>query len=108
VVASVDPQRVLQWRSGELSYDRVPLSVVIADINRYSTARLVISDPELEDVAFSGTVFVASIADWLSALEAVYPVKAHESAAGVMQLSSVHKPGARAKTPLESNTTGNL
>jgi transmembrane sensor len=104
VVASIDPQRVLQWRSGELSYDRVPLSVVIADINRYSTTRLVISDPELEHVAFSGTVFVASIGDWLTALEAVYPVKAHESSAGVMQLSSVHEPGARAKPPLGSNT----
>jgi transmembrane sensor len=44
VVASVDVQRALQWRSGELSYDRMPLANVIADINRYSTTRIVISD----------------------------------------------------------------
>jgi transmembrane sensor len=87
VVASIDPQRVLQWRSGQLSYDRTPLATVIADINRYSKTRIAISDPSLEHMEFSGTVFVASIGDWLSALEAVYPVKAHESPAGVMQLS---------------------
>jgi transmembrane sensor len=87
VVASIDPQRVLQWRSGQLSYDRTPLATVIADINRYSKTHIAISDPSLEHMEFSGTVFVASIGDWLSALEAVYPVKAHESVAGVMQLS---------------------
>jgi transmembrane sensor len=89
LVASIDPQRVLQWRSGHLSYDRAPLATVIADINRYSKTRVAISDPSLEHMEFSGTVFVASIGDWLTALEAVYPVKVHESAAGVMQLSSV-------------------
>jgi transmembrane sensor len=88
VVASIDPQRVLQWRSGQLSYDRTPLATVIADINRYSKTRIAISDPSLEHMEFSGTVFVAAIGDWLTALEAVYPVKAHESAAGVIQLSA--------------------
>jgi transmembrane sensor len=105
VVASIDVQRALQWRSGQLSYDHVPLSIVVADINRYSTTRLVISDPALERMAFSGTVFLASVGDWLTALEAVYPVKAHESAAGVMQLSSAEEPRARAQ-PLESHIKG--
>ena len=86
VVASVDVQRVLQWRSGELAYDRTPLATVIADINRYSTTRIVISDPELERLEFSGTVFVASIRDWLSAFETTYPVRASESSTGVVQI----------------------
>jgi transmembrane sensor len=96
VIASIDVARMLQWRSGELSYDRVPLATVIADINRYSTARFVINDSDLEHLEFSGTVFVTSIGDWLSALEAVYPIKARESTAGVIQLSSVHAPSSRA------------
>jgi transmembrane sensor len=87
VVASIDPQRVLQWRSGQLSYERTPLATVIADINRYSKTRIAITDPSLEHLEFSGTVFIDSIGDWLSALEAVYPVQARESAAGGMQLS---------------------
>jgi transmembrane sensor len=89
VVASIDAQRVLQWRTGELSYDRTPLSTVIADVNRYSTTRIVIRDPELERMEFSGTVFMASIGDWLTALEAVYPVRSYELSAGVVQLSPV-------------------
>jgi transmembrane sensor len=88
LVASVDAQRVLQWRTGQLAYDRTPLSTVIADINRYSTARVVIGDPELEHLEFSGTVFVASIGDWLGALQAIYPVRAREAADGVVQLLS--------------------
>jgi transmembrane sensor len=90
IVASVDVQRVVQWRSGELSYDRTPLATVIADINRYSTTRIVISDPELERMEFSGTVFVASIRDWLSAFEAIYPVRASEPSIGVIQFFATH------------------
>jgi transmembrane sensor len=90
VVASIDAPRVLQWRSGELSYDRMPLATVIADINRYSTTRIVISDPELEHMEFSGTVFVASIGDWLTAFETIYPVRASKPTAGVIQLFAAH------------------
>jgi transmembrane sensor len=86
VVASVDVQRALQWRSGELSYDRTPLATVIADINRYSTTRIVISDPELERTEYSGTIFVASIGDWLTAFETIYPVRASDSSAGIIRL----------------------
>jgi transmembrane sensor len=90
VVASIDAQRVLQWRSGELSYDRTPLATVVADINRYSKTRIVISDPELEHMEFSGTVFVASIGDWVTAFETIYPVRASEPSAGVIQLFAAH------------------
>jgi transmembrane sensor len=88
IVSSIDVQRALQWRSGELSYDRTPLATVIADINRYSTTRIAISDPELERMEFSGSVFVASISDWLTAFETIYPVRASDSSAGVIQLFS--------------------
>jgi transmembrane sensor len=90
VVASIDVQRALRWRSGELSYDRTPLATVIADINRYSTTRIVISDPELERMEFSGTVFMASIRDWLTAFETIYPVRASDPSTGVIQLFATH------------------
>jgi transmembrane sensor len=86
LVASVDTRRQLQWRSGQLAYDQAPLATVVADINRYSTARLVIGDPQLARMKFSGTVFVASIEDWLGALQAIYPVSARKDAAGVVRL----------------------
>jgi transmembrane sensor len=76
--------------SGEHSYDRTPLATVIADINRYSTTRIVISDPELKHMEFSGTVFVATVGDWLTAFETIYPVRASEPTAGVIHLFAAH------------------
>jgi transmembrane sensor len=88
VVSSVDPRAVLRWRYGELAYDGTPLQTVIADINRYSTFHLEIRDREVEQLRFTGTVFLASIPDWLKALEAKYPVASHEVDDGIIALQA--------------------
>jgi len=97
VVSNVDPQRVMRWRSGELAYDGSPLGVVIADINRYSTVHVEIRDPELQQLRFTGTVFVASIRDWLRAVEEQYPLTTSESGEGVIALRAT-TPSAIAAT----------
>ena len=88
VVSSVDPNTVMRWRYGELAYDDTPLETVIADVNRYSTVHVVMRDPEVERVRFTGTVFVASIHDWLKALEAEYPVTTRDLGDGVIALQA--------------------
>ncbi len=88
VVSRVDTQSVLRWRDGELAYDDAPLASVIADVNRYSTVSVVVQDPELLRLRFTGTVFVASINDWVKALEAKYPVHARMSPDGEIALES--------------------
>ena len=88
VVSSVDPNTVMRWRYGELAYDDTPLETVIADVNRYSTVHVVMRDPEVERLRFTGTVFVASIRDWLNALEAEYPVTARDVGDGVIALQA--------------------
>jgi transmembrane sensor len=88
VVSSVDPSIVMRWRYGELAYDDAPLETVIADINRYSSMHVVLRDPEVERMRFTGTVFVASIRDWLKALESEYPVATHDSGDGVIALQA--------------------
>jgi transmembrane sensor len=88
VVSSVDPNTVMRWRYGELAYDDTPLETVIADVNRYSTVRVVMRDPEVERLRFTGTVFVVSIRDWLKALEAEYPVTARDLGDGVISLQA--------------------
>jgi hypothetical protein len=42
---------------------------------------------------FSGTVFVASIGDWLTAFETIYPVRASDSSVGVIHLFAAHDRG---------------
>jgi transmembrane sensor len=88
VVSRVDPEHVLLWRDGELAYDDAPLDAVIADINRYSTANVILKDPTLSKLRFTGTVFVASVNDWVKALEAKYPVQSSVSPDGDITLQS--------------------
>ncbi len=88
VVSSVDPNAVMRWRNGELAYDDTPLETVIADVNRYTSVQVVIRDPAVERLRFTGTVFVASVRDWLKALESEYPVTARDSGNGVITLQA--------------------
>ncbi len=88
VVSSVDAHSALRWRDGELAYDDAPLETVIADINRYSTLSVVLRDPAIRRLRFTGTVFIASVDDWLKALEVKYPVHARASADGEVTLET--------------------
>lgn len=88
VVSNVDPNIAMAWRYGELAYDETPLETVIADVNRYSTVRVVVRDPAVERMRFTGTVFVASIRDWFKALEAEYPVTTRDLGDGVIALQA--------------------
>jgi len=86
VVSRVDTDKVLGWRDGELAYDDAPFESVIADINRYSTVSVVVRDPALLKLRFTGTVFVASVKDWIRAVEAKYPIHAVMSPGGEIAL----------------------
>ena len=62
------------WRNGILKYEREPLSAVAADLNRYSPRKIVITDPAIAQLPFTGTVFSTSIDDALQALTDVFPI----------------------------------
>jgi len=81
-IASIDPSRALAWRSGELAYVRESLGSVIEDLNRYSARKIVIQDPAIADLRFTGTAFVSSLDDWLQGVEQAYPVSARATATG--------------------------
>lgn len=73
-LASVDPAAELTWRNGELAYVREPLRSVIEDLNRYSRRKIVIDDPDIGALPFTGTVFATSLDDWLAGVERAYPI----------------------------------
>lgn len=73
-LASVDLAAELTWRNGELAYVREPLRSVIEDLNRYSRHKLVIDDPDIAALPFTGTVFTTSLDDWLAGIERAYPI----------------------------------
>lgn len=56
-LATVDRRDVGSWRQGRLVYVDMPLSVVAADISRYS-GKTVIVDPAIGDQTFSGVLAI--------------------------------------------------
>jgi transmembrane sensor len=75
-IRAVDPDRAMGWRDGRLEYYGEPLSSVVADVSRYSNQPIELSDPQLAQFTFTGTVFTESVDDWLSAIQATFPIRA--------------------------------
>jgi len=72
-IRRVDPDSAISWLDGHLLYENEPLSQVILDVNRYSVKQIVIADAAAGRILYSGTVFERDIADWLKALEKMFP-----------------------------------
>ena len=73
-IAHIRPLDAASWREGILKYEHEPLSAVAADLNRYSTRKILIVDPSIADLPFTGTVFSTHIDDALLAFTDVFPV----------------------------------
>jgi len=58
-VATVDVNRAMAWRSGEIEFRGEPLEDVIAELNRYATTPMVIEDDSLKGLRVSGLFKVA-------------------------------------------------
>lgn len=87
-LASVNPATELAWRDGELAYVREPLGSVVENLNRYSRRRIVIEDPDIAALPFTGTAFASSIDDWLAGVEQAYPITATRTDSGDIILSA--------------------
>jgi transmembrane sensor len=74
-IRAIDPDRSMAWREGRLEYFGEPLSAVVADINRYSDQSIEITDLQLAQLTFTGTLFTESIDDWLSAIQTTFPIR---------------------------------
>lgn len=87
-LASVDPSTVLAWRNGELAYLYEPLGSVVEDLNRYSVRKIIIADPEVAEIPFTGTAFAASLDGWLAGVNQAYNVSLEELPNGDVILRS--------------------
>lgn len=81
-IASIDPTAELAWRKGDLAYRYESLGVVIEDLNRYSTRRIVIADPRVAEIPFTGTAFASALDGWLAGIEQAYPVTVRRTSNG--------------------------
>jgi len=74
-ISPVTAAQALAWRVNRLEFVDEPLSVVIANVNRYSRRPIQIADPRLGQLTFTGTVKINTIDSWIGALPRVFPVQ---------------------------------
>lgn len=74
-VVDVTPESATAWRGNRLEFVNEPLDSVVANVNRYATRPIHLTDPALGRMTFTGTVQVDTIDSWVSALPRVFPVR---------------------------------
>jgi len=74
----------LAWRDGAVVFDSEPLSQAIAEIQRYTDARIVISDPKIAGLPVGGRFRTNDLQGFLDGLEAALPVTIHRTADGTV------------------------
>lgn len=88
MVSAVAPATATAWQDGRFEYTTEPLASVIEDVNRYSRHPIVIIDPQLRDLVFTGTVFRDQAEEWVRALDTVFPLRVVERTDGSLALEA--------------------
>lgn len=86
-ISRVDVASALRWRDDELAYVREPLGSVVDDLNRYSVHKIVIDNPVVRQLPFTGTAFPNALGDWLRAIQRAYPVDVRRAPNGDIVLT---------------------
>jgi transmembrane sensor len=73
-VSHVDPAQATSWRQGYLTYKEAPLSVVVADLNRYFAGRIFLTDKDAGVRRFSGVLKVDDETAVLNRLAQLLPL----------------------------------
>jgi transmembrane sensor len=86
-VVPVSPEQVsseLAWREGAVVFDSEPLSAAITEIQRYTDARIVISDPSIATLPVGGRFKTDDLQGFLNGLEAALPIAIRRTDSGVI------------------------
>lgn len=75
VVNAVDPSVAVAWTHGQLQFVNEPLSTVVESLNRYADREIVIGDPRVGELAYTGTVLPERADEWIAHLAEVFPVR---------------------------------
>jgi transmembrane sensor len=64
----------LAWRQGIVVFDGQRLSETIAELSRYTSMNIVVTDPRIADLPVGGRFRISEIDDFFAALEKAFPV----------------------------------
>ncbi|HAY06555.1 MAG TPA: FecR family protein [Hyphomonas sp.] len=76
-VSEIDTSKATSWRDGFVTFEETPLIDAIAEMNRYSTVRIVAADSALMQLKVNGVFRSGQQARFAEALEEYFPVEAH-------------------------------
>jgi transmembrane sensor len=80
----------LAWREGAVVFDSDPLSVAIAEIQRYTDARIVITDPGIASLPVGGRFKTDDLQGFLDGLQAALPITIRRTADGMVYVDPRH------------------
>ncbi len=79
-------ERELSWRDGMLIFDRQPLEQVVAEVSRYTSVKIVITDPGLRRLEFGGYFPTGDIEALLNTLESNFGIHVDHVQPGLIYL----------------------
>src|SRR5580692_563816 len=80
----------LAWREGAVVFDSEPLSEAIAEIQRYTDARIIISDPGIASLPVGGRFKTDDLQGFLDGLQAALPITIRRTANGMVYIDPRH------------------
>lgn len=78
-VRATDPERETSWRRGQVIFDNTRLADAIAEVNRYSEAKIELADPDLADLRLSGAFATGRPTVFVEAVTSYFPVQVTRS-----------------------------
>lgn len=80
---TVDLDRALAWRKGQVVFDDVALADAAAEMNHYSTLQVVVADRRLAGLRVSGTFNAGDSRAFVEAVQTYFPVRVQSTATTV-------------------------
>jgi transmembrane sensor len=74
-VETVDAAQATAWRDGQIAFFDQPLEKVVSDLRRYSMKDIVLQDPSVGALHYTGSVSISELDNWATGLARVYPVQ---------------------------------
>jgi transmembrane sensor len=87
-VRAADPERSMSWRRGQLIFDNTRLSDAIAEVNRYSEAKIELADPDVGNLRLSGAFATGRPTVFVEAVTTYFPVRVTRSDSRAIVLGS--------------------
>lgn len=86
LVAAADVERSLSWENGQVIFRDDTIETATAELNRYSTKRILVDDPRISALTVSGVFNARRPEDFVAAVTNFYPIEAVHPSADVTEL----------------------